>query len=76
VRGHIKFTPGCDHGCILDTDFDITILSGTVAALLYAQIPHPSYLAGSLACHYDILGKVQGNFDFNFALGNQCTVVN
>ena len=76
VRGHIKFTPGCDHGCILDTDFDITILSGTVAALLYAQVPRPSYLAGSLACHYDILGKVQGNFDFNFAIGNQCTVVN
>jgi hypothetical protein len=76
VRGHIKFLPGCDHGCVLDQDFDITILNGSVAALLYAQLPRPSYLSGSVACQYDILGKVQGTFNFNFSLGSTCTVVN
>lgn len=63
-------------GKALGQDFDITILSGTVAAILAGKLPNPSYLYGALACQYSILGIINGSFNFDFELGNNCTIVN
>lgn len=56
--------------------FNITILSGEVAALLYAQLPKPYYFEGRVGCSYEILSLIRGNFDFDFSLGEYCNVVN
>ncbi len=63
-------------GTIARQDFDITILSGSVAAVLYAQLPKPYYFQGEVGCQYDILSLIKGNFNFDFSLGNYCAVVN
>jgi len=63
-------------GKALGEEFDITILSGTVAAILAGKVPKPTYLMGALACEYTILGIIKGSFTFDFKLGNDCTIVN
>lgn len=63
-------------GVALGKEFDITVLSGTVAAILAGKLPKPSYLYGALACEYTILGIINGSFSFDFQLGNNCTIVN
>lgn len=59
----------------ISKSFDFTVLSGSIAAVLYAEMPKPSYLAGAVTCHYNILSVVQGGFDFNFHAGNACSIV-
>lgn len=63
-------------GKALGQEFDITVLSGTVAAILAGKVPKPSYLYGALACEYVILGIIKGSFTFDFELGNNCSIVN
>jgi hypothetical protein len=54
--------------------FDITVLSGSIAAIVYGKVPRPSYFSGNVACTYSILGLVNGNFNFEFKVGQNCTV--
>jgi hypothetical protein len=63
-------------GEVLKRNFDFTVLSGSVAAVLYAQLPKPYYFHGQVGCQYDILSVVKGNFNFDFSLGDYCNVVN
>jgi len=63
-------------GSVFKKDFDLTILSGTVAAIVGGKIPNPSYVYGALACQYTILSCINGSFSFDFAVGNDCTIVN
>jgi hypothetical protein len=63
-------------GKALGADFDISVLSGSVAAILAGKLPKPSYLTGALACQYSILGIINGNFNFDFELGSICSIIN
>lgn len=63
-------------GRISEIDFDIVILSGTVAAILGGKIPNPSYAYGAVSCSYEILGLLSGSFMLDFEVGSQCTIVN
>ncbi len=47
-----------------------------VAALLEAKAPNPFWMKGAVVGHYKILnGKVNGDFDFEFEIGEQCKLV-
>ncbi len=63
-------------GKALGAEFDIPVLSGSVAAILAGKLPKPSYLTGALACQYSILGIINGSFNFDFELGSTCSIVN
>jgi hypothetical protein len=63
-------------GRVFKKDFNVEILSGTVAAILGGKVARPTYLYGALACQYSILGLINGSFTFDFQLGNDCTIVN
>lgn len=63
-------------GTILKKDFNILIISGSVAALLGGKLPNPAYAYGAIVVQYSILGVLNGSFDFNFKVGNDCTIVN
>ncbi len=63
-------------GKVFGEEFDIKVLSGSIAAILAGKLPKPSYLYGALACQYCILGIINGSFTFDFTLGNNCTIVN
>lgn len=63
-------------GRFMKHDFDLAILSGTVAAIVGGKIPNPSYVYGALACQYTILSCINGSFSFDFSVGNDCTIVN
>lgn len=63
-------------GTVFKKEFDVEILSGTVAAILAGRVAKPTYLYGALACQYSILGLINGSFTFDFRLGNDCTIVN
>ena len=54
------------------TKFDITVCSFSAAAMLYGEFIKPSYVEGKLACSYNILGAVKGNFDYEFQAGTKC----
>ncbi|MBS1638041.1 MAG: hypothetical protein JST26_19160 [Bacteroidetes bacterium] len=59
----------------ISQSFDFQILSGSVAAVLYAQMPKPFYMQGAVACHYNILNTVHGSFDYDFTVGSVCNIV-
>ncbi len=55
---------------------DFTLLSGTVAALLQAQLPNPAWFRGNLGLNVEAIGGlVKGNMKFRFTLGDQCDIV-
>jgi hypothetical protein len=62
----------CWSGCKKQIDF----LSLSVAAVLQAKLPNPSWFQGLLAGHYSVLcGLIKGSFSFDFTIGDQCTLV-
>jgi hypothetical protein len=63
-------------GKFLGEDFDIVILSGSVAALLEGQLPNPSYLRGAMQCSYSLFGAIEGSVQLEFETGQTCSVVN
>lgn len=53
-----------------------TIISAGFAAVLGAQLPNPTYLAGAVEARYSVLGGlVRGKCHFEFSYGNQCKLV-
>lgn len=78
VHGDLKWPVGCDceDAVCLCKGFDITVFSGGVAALLNGKGPKPLYFAGSFACHYQILSKVSGSFNYEYSYGEDCNIVN
>ncbi len=77
VKGNIVFPKGCDcekKSCFC-SDFDITIFDASAAAMVNGKLPKPIYFNGQLACNYNILGKIKGNFDFEFEFGKDCNPV-
>lgn len=78
IYGNIKFPSGCD--CEKETclckDFDITVFSGGVAALVTGKMPKPLYLSGQFACYYNILSKISGSFNYDYTYGEDCNIVN
>lgn len=61
-------------GSIGERDFDVVILSGTVAALLQGKAPNPSWLYGAVMCQYEILSLIRGSVNFQFEIGEQCQI--
>lgn len=61
-------------GTVAGKDFDLTILQGSVAALLGGKLPKPSWLYGGISCSYSILNVLNGNLQFNFEHGENCIV--
>jgi hypothetical protein len=59
----------------ISKSFDFVILSGSIAAVLYAELPKPSYLQGAVTCQYNILSIIKGGFDFDFHTGQSCSIV-
>lgn len=77
IKGHVVVPKGCDcekKACFC-SDFDITVFDAGVAALVNGKLPKPIYFSGQFACNYNIFGKVQGNFDFNYEFGKDCNPV-
>lgn len=56
----------------ISKDFDFNVFSGTAAAQLYGELMKPSYIEGDIACTYDILSVVSGNFNYHFEKGTRC----
>jgi len=77
VKGHIHFTPNCDceKKLCLCKDFDFNVFNAGVAAMVNGKLPKPLYFSGSFACHYNILEKIDGTFNFNYEYGNDCNPV-
>ena len=72
IKGHIE--PQWCHADWCSGDFDIGIFNGSLAAILFARGPNPSYFNGTVACSYSILGIINGNLEFPFEAGNSCTL--
>lgn len=87
INGHLKFPANCPNtyqvcagdvcvskemDCIIDKDFSFPVFNAAVAAVVTAKVPKPVYFAGVLNCHYDIFGKIDGNFNYDFSYGNNC----
>lgn len=68
VKGEIEIAE-------VSKSFDFTVLSGSIAAVLYAELPKPSYLQGAVTCQYNILNVVNGSFDFDFHTGQSCSII-
>lgn len=52
------------------------IFSAGLAALLQAQLPHPSWFKGEFGGTYSVLfGLVRGRFKIKFTIGDQCELV-
>jgi hypothetical protein len=63
-------------GHAVGSDFNVTILSLSAAAILQAKLPNPTWVGGAVGCDYDILGGIiSGHVDCAFQLGNQCSIV-
>lgn len=78
VEGQIFAYLQCNIGIIgkiLGDDFDLTILNGSVAALLGGKLPKPTYLYGGINCNYSILNLINGSFTFQFESGTNCSIV-
>lgn len=71
IKGHIQ--PNWCNANWCQGDFDITLLNGSLAVILAARGPNPSYFSGTVACSYSILGIVNGICRFDFEAGNNCT---
>ena len=55
-------------------DFDIVSIG--LAALLQAELPNPTWIKGTLAGRYKILGGlVKGKFNYSFQIGDRCELV-
>lgn len=77
IKGNIHFVPGCNcekNWCFC-SDFDLQIFNGGFASMVNAKLPKPLYFNGQFSCNYSIFGKVNGNFDFNYEFGKDCTPV-
>jgi hypothetical protein len=61
--------------CIVDLDFNQDVFSTGVAAVVTAKGPSPIYFSGSVNCNYDICSRLNGNFNYDFSYGNNCTPV-
>jgi len=62
---------------ILGKPRKFNILDVGFAAVLGAQLPNPTYLAGAVEAEFSVLGGlVKGKCHFEFSYGNQCKLVN
>ncbi|GHS84714.1 hypothetical protein FACS1894201_03490 [Bacteroidia bacterium] len=53
----------------------IPILSGGAAALLQAQLPNPTWIAGTLAMNFNVLnGLIKGRVNLQVEFGEQCQI--
>jgi hypothetical protein len=77
AKGNIHFIPDCKCKNItcLCQDFDITVFSAGVAAIVSGKLPKPLYFSGQIGCNYNILGAVKGNFNFNYTYGKNCSPI-
>ncbi|HLP12304.1 MAG TPA: hypothetical protein VK177_10270 [Flavobacteriales bacterium] len=62
-------------GQAFGTNFDVTLLNSNVALLLEGKLPKPTYVAGYVHLDATVLEFIHVNMDFDFAFGNNCTVV-
>lgn len=61
--------------CVESRDFNQTIFSAAIAAMVQGKLPKPLYFSGQIACSYNIMGTITGNYNFNYEYGNNCTPV-
>lgn len=61
--------------CIMNSSFSETIFSAGVVAVVSAKGPNPTYFAGRLNCQYDICAGVNGDFNFDYDYGSNCTPI-
>lgn len=61
--------------CIINGTFSYNVFSAGVAAIVSAKGPKPVYFAGAVNCNYNIFDKVNGNFNYDFSYGTNCTPV-
>lgn len=61
--------------CVESRDFNQTILSGAMAAMVQGKLPKPIYFDGQIACSYNILGVITGSYNFHYEYGNDCTPI-
>lgn len=62
---------------VLKNERKFTIMDAGFAAVLGAQLPNPTYLAGAAQAHFSVLGGlVKGKCYFEFSYGDQCKLLN
>lgn len=55
---------------------NFTIFNSSVSAFVNGKIPKPVYFIGYFLCEYDVLGGlVNGEFNFNYEFGDDCTPI-
>ena len=62
-------------GEISKKDFDFTIASVNLAAILNGKAPNPIYVEGAVQANYNILEIAKGNINFNFSSGTNCELI-
>lgn len=51
----------------------LEVLSASLGAMLEGGTPNPTWLAGAVRGHYNVLGGlIRGNLDFRFSVGERC----
>jgi hypothetical protein len=61
--------------CLIDGGFSYNVFSAGVSAVVSAKGPKPVYFAGAVNCNYNIFDKINGNFNYDFSYGTNCTPV-
>jgi hypothetical protein len=62
---------GCTYDCGLKKG-DFTLVSASIAAYVFAQLPRPSYLTGKVSISFKIINLFGGTASFNVKFGEEC----
>ncbi len=63
---------GCRYDCTIKSG-DFTLVSASISAYVFAQLPKPSYLVGSVSVEFDLLDLAHGHASFRVKFGEECT---
>ncbi len=62
---------GCAYDCKIKKG-DFTLVSATISAYVFAQLPRPSYLVGNVSISFKIINMFGGTATFNVKFGEEC----
>ncbi|MGN6646217.1 MAG: Ig-like domain-containing protein [Cytophaga sp.] len=63
---------GCKYDCTIKSG-DFTLVSASLSAYVFAQLPKPSYMVGSVTIEFELLDIVGGSATFKVKFGDECT---
>lgn len=61
--------------CVTSRDFNQTIFSAAIAAMVTGKLPKPLYFSGDIACSYNVFDILKGDYTFHYEYGDNCTPI-